>query len=75
MWSPGDEHLHGLLFGLVCYVYDVWLETHSLLPPGTPGRKDSLTSGCGAWLGSAVNLPPTEAHTDLTGLMVRDPGL
>lgn len=56
-------------------MYDVWLETHSLLPPGTPGRKDSLTSGCGAWLGSAVNLPPTEAHTDLTGLMVQDPGL
>lgn len=53
-----------------------WLETHrALLPSGTPGREDSLTLGCGAWLGSAVNLPPTETHTDLTGLMVWDPGL
>lgn len=33
------------------------------------------SSGCGTRLGSAVNLSPTEAHTDLTGLMVWDPGL
>lgn len=33
------------------------------------------SSGCGTRLGSAVNLPPTEAHADLTGLMVWDPGL
>lgn len=33
------------------------------------------SSGCGTRLCSAVSPPPTEAHTDLTGLMVRDPGL
>lgn len=38
-------------------------------------RATGGSSGCGTWLCSAVNLPPTEAHTDLTGLMVWDPGL
>lgn len=67
----------GVLFIWIGPLYMTgWLETHRvLLPSGTPGREDSLTPGCGTRLCSAVNLPPTEAHTDLTGLMVWDPGL
>lgn len=52
-----------------------WLEAHGVLFLQGRQTSDWLTSGCGTWLRSAVGLPSAEAHTDLTGLMVWDPGL
>lgn len=42
--------------------------------PGGSPREDELTSGCGAGVRGAVDLPPTEAHADQAGLVVWDPG-
>lgn len=40
---------------------------------GSP-REDELTSGRGAGVRGAVDLPSTEAHADQAGLVVWDPG-
>lgn len=47
-----------------------------LPPPGAAGRgvHGELTSGRGAGLRRTIDLPPTEAHADLAGLVSWDPG-
>lgn len=45
----------------------------ALLTAGAPGE-EGLTSGRGAGMRSAVDLPPRKACADLAGLVVRDPG-
>lgn len=52
---------------------DRWLWPKGVLPPRAAGSGE-LTSGGGAGLCRTVDLPPTEAHADLAGLVGWDPG-
>lgn len=74
MWSLQEKHIRVTFIWIGLSWQVGWRPMESFFLQGQQ-TSASLTSGCGARLCSAVDFPSTEAHTDLTGLMVWDPGL